>query len=210
MSRSAFPLVRLLAVAAAPAIAACSSTTDPSTPPLSATEATTVADALFSQAFGGLTASGAFDRSTAGIVALRAPAVRGANYAQTATTTTYAVTAACPLGGNITGVDTSSFGLDSTGTGTVGGSFTYTPHGCVVSAGSRNVTVDGDPSISMSISMPYVDERWSAAATFRMSGGFRWSGGNCVIDYTAVVTPSGSSTITGTVCGQNVSGSYGS
>lgn len=194
------------------ALAACSSATDPTTRALSAVEARTVANALFDQVLGaaGNTTDLSSQRAV-GFVQLHAQrAVRpsAVRPRASATTTTLPINAACPLGGSITGSGTISENLDANGTGTEAAMITYAPQGCVVSAGSRNVTVNGAPAITMAINVPLVAGQPASTATVQVGGGFSWAGGTCRLNYTVSVTPNGTGTISGTACGQDVSGSY--
>ena len=202
-------VVSLAVLAAfAPAGVACSSATDPTgSKVLTSREAQTVASALFTQLFGALGTSAGFARSSAAANATvfsRMPAAAGARAAD-ATPTTNTFSAACPLGGTVAGSFTESDNVDANGTGTVAVSATYTPTACVVSTGSRNVTVSGAPSLTMTVNMSLVRYVQSGSASLEMGGGFAYEGGTCQVNYAASFNAAGHGTIRGSICGQDVS-----
>lgn len=200
-SRLRTPTAAVVAVLAA----ACSSSTEPGTKSLSSTEAQAVMGALFTQVFSA--SSAIFSSRTptnvaGGVLASRAPLA--------ATTSTYTGTAACPLGGTISLTYADTYSVDANGTGSMVVDYSYTPRGCVVSVGNRNVTVNGAPTLAMHLSANFVAGSIVGDMSIRETGGFSWSGGNCAVDYTATYNANGSYRSSGTVCGQDVSssGSY--
>lgn len=187
----------MVVAALAPVWIGCSSATDPTaSKALTSHEAQTVASALFAQIFGAL-------GTTAGF-AQRVPASGALLFSRVAATTN-TFSGACPLGGSVSGTYTENGTLDANGTGTIAMTSTYAPSGCVVSTGSRNVTVNGAPALTMSVSVPLVRYAQSGIATFQMGGGFSYDAGTCQINYTVSFSAAGHGTITGSVCGQDVS-----
>ena len=196
-----------LSVAAAALLSACGGdgATGPSST-LNNQEAQAVAGELFVEmfnafsdiSFDGVPTPGraAASHARAGTAALRTP------------TEEVSFSGNCARGGRIVGTYRWTDDLNDAGTGTIAGTMTWNPQNCVVSTGKRDLTVNGDPSLQYAYSMSFVQFEPSANYTWRGTGGFRWDGGRCDINYTATYTPQGHYTVTGTVCGQNVSASY--
>ena len=208
MSRTRWTRSPIIAVALAPVFVACSSSTDPAAPKaLTSQEAATVADVLVSQVFGALDGGAALDRSGTSFSRSAAQLARGARPAGVAALST-TFNASCPLGGNITGTTSQSGALDTTGSGTIAVLVTYTPNACVVSTGTRHVTVNGAPSLAMSVSVPFVAFVESGVVSVQTTGGFSWEGGNCPVNYAATYNTAGHGTVSGSVCGQSVADSF--
>lgn len=97
--------------------------------------------------------------------------------------------------------------LNSSGAGSLSGQFTITPANCSVS----NLVVNGDPSVSVAGKINFgEDETPVFPVTFTETGGISYGpnpSGSCQLNATYTVNSSLSCTISGTVCGQSVSGS---
>lgn len=173
--------------------AACSSSaTDPSSKPLSASEASALAATLGSPSSLGLAFTGS--AVTAGV--------------GTATGSRFAFTANCPLGGTVSGSVDVTDPPNADGTGTVTGTMSYAPRACVVSTGSRTVTVDGDPSVLTTFTLAVTSRTATPAVTSMVKGGVRVDGVACALDYAVAAAQGGRPSVTGTVCGRAVSGTY--
>jgi hypothetical protein len=95
--------------------------------------------------------------------------------------------------------------LDNTGTGSVSGTFTITPAECSVS----NLILNGDPSINVAGQINFTDNEIAFPVTFTETGGISYGpnpSGSCQVNATYTISASLSCTISGTVCGQTVSG----
>lgn len=188
---------RLLSVALLASMAACGSdATAPANTQNAFTvqEATTVAAAIFTEISRALSTSGfAFDVAPAAAVV--------------PTTGTATVNSTCASGGTVTGTYTytNNFGTDGTGTST--GTMSVATHSCKISTGTRVIAVDGQ--LTYTFSMTFAQNVALDTFNWRGTGSFTWSGGNCVIDYSMKYTgaATGKYTITGTICGVNVSSS---
>jgi len=124
----------------------------------------------------------------------------------------------CPQGGQVTLVIT-EFSMDTTATGTariVFGAQT-TPSGCKTTAGSREFTLDGDPSVNEKatayLDQFFVPDRVEGSA----KGGLKWTledrSGDCEIDLTFTAEavdgddqsdPKVANTYQGLLCGHQV------
>jgi hypothetical protein len=113
---------------------------------------------------------------------------------------------ACPQGGTISVSGDISGTLNTSGTGSVGGDITITPANCSVS----NLIINGDPSISVGGQINFTDNEIAFPITFTETGGISYGpnpSGSCQVNATYTINSSLSCTISGTVCGQTVSGS---
>jgi hypothetical protein len=97
--------------------------------------------------------------------------------------------------------------LNNSGAGSVSGQFTITPANCSVS----NLIINGDPSIAVSGQINFTDnETLTFPITFTETGGISYGpnpSGSCQLNATYTINSSLSCTVSGTVCGQSVSGS---
>lgn len=97
--------------------------------------------------------------------------------------------------------------LTDAGAGSLSGQFTITPANCSVS----NLIINGDPSITVAGQIAFTDnETPTFPVTFTETGGISYGpnpSGSCQVNATYTINSSLSCTITGTVCGQSVSGS---
>jgi hypothetical protein len=170
--------------------------------PLTSEEAEVVASALFDEVLDALsTALGGFGLSRDGGPQLS----RAGPPPLTATETfTMPIDERCALGGRIVGSMTITDNTDAFGTGPVTGTLTVNPQRCVVSTGKRSITVDGNPALNYTFGMSFVRDVQSTDFVFRGTGGIRWAQESCPINYTVRITPSGSGSLSGTVCGRPV------
>lgn len=211
MSRRNVRQLLAATAAVAPLCAACSSSTDPSrnsgVKALTASEGVNVAGAIFAQALGSITTGGSVQ--TRGVSFSRSGlAFTPHAQAPFKDVSNAAIDGKCQLGGTITGSFSTTSTLDSTGAGSVSGTISFVPHGCVVSTGTRNVTVDGDPSLTTTFTTAFAAGYKQATGNGKVSGGFKWEGGGCQMNYTENMTADGKITVSGSVCGQDVSGTY--
>jgi hypothetical protein len=97
--------------------------------------------------------------------------------------------------------------LNNDGAGSVSGQFTITPANCSAS----NLVFNGDPSISVDGQINFTDnETPTFPITFMETGGISYGpnpSGSCQLNVTYTINSSLSCTLSGTVCGQSVSGS---
>ena len=119
-----------------------------------------------------------------------------------ATQPTQSFTSNCTNGGTLGGSLTYTDGLDSLGTGSLNGSVTVTPNGCKISAGTRLIAVGG--SINFTFGLTLTQGAQTGNFTFHVGGTLTWSGANCSMDYTVILTPQDKETISGTLCGETI------
>jgi hypothetical protein len=119
---------------------------------------------------------------------------------------TATINSACERGGRITGTLTFTDDTDRNGTGPLSGSMVITPEQCSVSTGSGLITVGGKVTYTFDVSLrngeQVSDFIWHAKGTLT------WHGPSCDIDYTIHITPQGHGSVTGTVCGESVNGTF--
>lgn len=122
----------------------------------------------------------------------------------------FSVTVPCEGGGTVAATGTMTSNIDSeTGDGTIASSYSQTPSNCGVSTSQGLYRVSGSPSLNSQFEAVFEDW-WIVAATMNMGGGFSWTGpagsGTCSIDVSVTYQEQPfSMTISGTVCGHNVS-----
>jgi len=112
-----------------------------------------------------------------------------------------------PSGGTISVTGDVSGTLSNNQSGSVNGQFTVTPTNCSVS----NLIVNGDPSIGLSGKINF-DANLNPAfpIVFTETGGISYGpnpSGSCQLNATYTINSSLACTVSGTVCGQSVSGS---
>jgi hypothetical protein len=97
--------------------------------------------------------------------------------------------------------------LNDSGAGSVSGQFTITPANCSVS----NLVINGAPSINVAGQIDFTaDENLVFPISFTETGGISYGpnpSGSCQLNATYTINSSLSCTVSGTVCGQSVSGS---
>lgn len=112
-----------------------------------------------------------------------------------------------PQGGTISVTGDISGSLSNAGAGSVSGQFTITPTNCSVS----NLVVNGDPSISVGGQINFTGGITPTfPITFTETGGISYGpnpSGSCQLNATYTINSLSSCTVSGTVCGQSVSGS---
>jgi hypothetical protein len=111
----------------------------------------------------------------------------------------------CPGGGTISVAGDFDGTVDNSGNGSVGGTLTVTPDSCSVS----NLTINGDPNITVATQVDFTDSNIVYPVSITETGGISYGpnpSGSCQLNVTYTVASTGSCTITGTLCGQSVSG----
>jgi len=112
--------------------------------------------------------------------------------------------APCPGGGTIAVSGNFDFTLNN-GSGSDSTTLTITPTNCSVD----NLTINGNPNVMLATQLNFQNSTIVFPVTFAESGGITFGpnpSGSCSINVTATVNSLSSCTITGTVCGQSVSG----
>jgi hypothetical protein len=112
----------------------------------------------------------------------------------------------CPGGGTIAVAGDLDFTLNDSGNGSGSSTITITPTGCTVS----NETINGNPSVTASTSITVEDDAPVFPITLNETGGISFSPnptGSCTFNVQYTVSSASSCTVSGTVCGQAVSGS---
>jgi hypothetical protein len=96
--------------------------------------------------------------------------------------------------------------LNGSGAGSLNAQLTITPADCSVS----NLTINGDPSIAIAGQINFTDNETPVfPITFTETGGISYGpnpSGSCQLNATYTINSSLSCTVSGTVCGQSVSG----
>jgi hypothetical protein len=205
MSYTRNPFRTVLGTISALTLAACGhdATAPRESTQVSAAEARSVATALFeevAQALSNVT----FMRARHALPAMHL----GALPAAAASLPTSPINAPCPGGGRIVGTLELNDNTDDDATGQVTGSITIAPQGCVVHAGGKAIAVDGDPSLNYTFRASFLEGYPSSDFVWRASGGIKWTGNSCRVDYTVTISPDDTATIRGTVCGQSVDGTF--
>ncbi|MFY9646029.1 MAG: hypothetical protein WAK29_12665 [Terriglobales bacterium] len=117
--------------------------------------------------------------------------------------------AECPQGrvlGTITVAGDIEVTLNNSGSGSVSSQLTITPQSCTVS----NLVINGDPDIAVAVNMSFADSAPVFPVTLTESGGISYGpnpSGSCQLNVNYTITSATSCSITGTACGQSVSGS---
>jgi hypothetical protein len=169
-----------------------------------------VTAAMQSAAAGGLPASHSGRQSLASAVKSLEPDQTGVPSECTGTPSSVTCnipvssSAACPGGGTIGVSGDFDFTLNN-GSGSDNTSLTVTPTNCSVD----NLTINGNPNVMLATQLNFQNSTIVFPVTFAESGGITFGpnpSGSCSINVTATVNSLSSCTITGTVCGQSVSG----
>jgi hypothetical protein len=112
-----------------------------------------------------------------------------------------------PQGGTISVTGDVEGTLTNTGSGSLSTQLAITPANCSVS----NLTVNGDPSINVGGQINFTNNETPVfPVTFTETGGISYGpnpSGSCQVNATYTINSSLACTISGTVCGQTVSGS---
>jgi hypothetical protein len=112
----------------------------------------------------------------------------------------------CPGGGTIAVTGDIDFTLNGSGNGSVNSQLTISPANCSVSS----LVINGDPSIDVGLQWSFADSALVYPIIFTEVGGISYGpnpSGSCQFNVTNTITSATSCTITGTACGQSVSGS---
>jgi hypothetical protein len=113
----------------------------------------------------------------------------------------------CPDGGTISASGDFDFTLNSSGSGSDTSTFTITPTNCGV---EPNLTINGNPNIQLSTTVNFANDQIVYPVTFAETGGISYGpnpSGSCSLNVTYTVSSSTSCTVSGTLCGQSLSGS---
>lgn len=181
------------------AAAACSDSTGVSSG-LTADESGDLAAAIADDAFTVSSAMAVADMSNAGDVVSLATI-----------TTTFDDTLTCPGGGQVAYSGTRVRDWDrTTQTGTMDMTMTRTQLACVRTIRSRQLTLDGNPNLEVTVHHNRVSGAWSGDQTMTVQGGFTWSAanggsGDCSVDLSASYDPDTQTrTVTGTFCNRTI------
>jgi hypothetical protein len=115
-------------------------------------------------------------------------------------------TVACSAGGTISVTGDVQGTLNSNGGGSIQTAITVTPASCSVS----NLVINGDPSVTVDSQINFTASAPTYPITFSETGGISFGpkpSGSCQVNVSSIINSATSCTITGTVCGQSVSGS---
>ena len=113
---------------------------------------------------------------------------------------------ACPGGGTVGVSGDFDFTLNSSGDGSDTTTLTVTPTDCSVS----NLTINGDPNVTVATQIDFQGNDVLFPVTATESGGISYGpnpSGSCTLNVTYTINSETSCTVTGTICGQSVSGS---
>jgi hypothetical protein len=112
----------------------------------------------------------------------------------------------CPQGGSIGVSGDLDFTLNDSGDGSDNSSLTITPTNCVVS----NVTINGDPNVTFATQVTFQNDNLAYPVTLNETGGISYGpnpSGSCTVNATLTISSPQSCTVSGTICGQTLSGS---
>jgi hypothetical protein len=115
-------------------------------------------------------------------------------------------TVPCSAGGTISVAGSIDGTLNSSGGGSIQSALMVTPTNCSVS----NLVINGDPSVSVDGQINFTESAPVFPITLTETGGISYGpkpSGTCQLKVTYTISSATSCTITGTVCGQSVSGS---
>jgi len=114
-------------------------------------------------------------------------------------------TGSCPGGGTIAVAGDFNFTLDNSGNGTDSATLTVTPTNCSVS----NLTLNGNPDITLATQLSFQSDAPVFPITATEGGGITYGpnpSGSCSLNVTLTINSESSCSVTGTVCGQSVTG----
>ena len=112
----------------------------------------------------------------------------------------------CPNGGTIGVTGDFIFSLDTSGNGSDNSTLTVTPTKCAVS----NTTFNGNPSITVATAFSFANNLPIYPITLTETGGISFGpnpSGSCTLNVNVSVTSATTGSVTGTICGQSLSGS---
>lgn len=113
---------------------------------------------------------------------------------------------ACPGGGTIGVSGDFDFSLNDSGDGSDSSTLTITPTHCSVS----NETINGNPNLTVATQLNITNDAPAYPITFTETGGVSFGpnpSGSCTMNAKLTITSATSCTITGSLCGQTLSGS---
>lgn len=113
-------------------------------------------------------------------------------------------TGACPAGGTISVSGDFNVTLNGSDTGSDSSTLTIMPTNCVVA----DLTINGDPSVTMSTTIGYTNGIFDFPVTMSESGGISYGphpSGSCSVDVTLTLQQN-SCSVSGSVCGHAVNG----
>jgi hypothetical protein len=113
---------------------------------------------------------------------------------------------ACSGGGTVTVAGNVDGTLNSNGGGSIQTAITVTPTSCSVS----NLVINGAPSITVDSQINFTGSAPEYPITFAETGGISYGpkpSGSCQINVSSSINSATSCSISGTICGQSVSGS---
>ncbi|MGD0570828.1 MAG: hypothetical protein ABSA78_20710 [Candidatus Sulfotelmatobacter sp.] len=175
---------------------------------VSAQVADTLALAL-SGAFGGILPDGARPSLSTAVAAVRPDSSSGCTPAGSGESCNFPLsyTGPCSGGGTIAISGDIDGTLNNFGDGSIATQIVVTPANCSVSG----TTINGDPDITLNGQINFTSGGPTYPITFMESGGISYGpnpAGSCKVDVTYSITnaPVSSCTVSGTVCGQPVSG----
>ena len=116
----------------------------------------------------------------------------------------------CPQGGTIGVTGDFSFTLDNSGNGSDSSTLTVTPTNCdTPGATASSVTFNGDPNITLATQVNFQNFAPVYPITATETGGISYGPnptGSCSLNATLTITSSQTCTVSGTICGQTLSG----
>ena len=169
----------------------------------------TAAEAALTGAFAGGSAAERAHPSLATVVKdLQPDQLPGCTTTGTTTTCDLQVnySGSCPDGGTIGVAGTLDFTLNS-GSGSDASTFKITPTNCAVQSG---LTINGDPYVQLSTTVNFTNDQIKYPVTLDETGGISYGprpSGSCTLNVSYTVSSPTSCTVTGTLCGQSLSGS---
>jgi hypothetical protein len=113
-------------------------------------------------------------------------------------------TGPCPSGGTISVSGDFNLTLNGSGTGSDSNTLTITPTNCVVS----NLTINGDPSVTLSTTLGYTNDVFNFPVNMNESGGISYGphpSGSCSVNVSLTLQQN-SCSVSGMVCGHSVNG----
>lgn len=114
--------------------------------------------------------------------------------------------APCPAGGTVSVAGDFVYTLDNSGNGSDSSTLTVTPSSCVVD----NLTINGDPSVTFATELNLKNHALAFPLTFSGNGGISFGpnpSGSCSINVKATATSATTCSVSGSICGQSISGS---
>ena len=121
----------------------------------------------------------------------------------------YSSTHSCPVGGRAGANGSLTGSIDNdTGDGVLWLQIVFTYTDCAFSVGTRDVTVNGNPSLTLTGTFSFLGGQPATQQTLRLSGALSTSIISfCAISLTmnVVTAGNGTTTVSGTVCGRQVS-----